>query len=278
MRRFLHVIIMQMLLCVSIAASAQMKSSDKLRPQWMKHPPVPTNLTFTYETVYSEAATLDGAREKSLSELISGTGLESGVVAVSNYTTDEDLSQTWINGKLSERLDYTAKTQTKAESKAVSLHIKEVAEYWERDVYGNYCLTKLYAKSKVNATPVFDDLYLTSKYGGHGLWRSMIVPGWGQMYKGSYAKGGVFLGGTVALAGGVIFTESMRRSCMTQMSQTHSSTVIKQLSANMTNWAIGRNICIGALAALYVYNVVDAVVAPGARRIVVTPGYMAVRF
>lgn len=278
MHRVFRVIIMQMLLCFSIAASAQMKSSDTFRPQWMKHPPVPTNMTFTYETVYSEASTLDGARAKSLSSLISGTGLESGIVAVSNYTTDENLSQTWVNGKLSERLDYMSNTQTKAESKAVSLHVKEVAEYWEHDAYGNYCLTKLYAKSKVNSAPVFDDLYLTSKYGGHGLWRSMLVPGWGQMHKGAYVKGGLMLGGTVALAGGIILTESMRRSCYTQIGQTHSATAIKQLSANMTNWSICRNVCIGAAAALYVYNLVDAVVAPGARRVVVTPGYMTVRF
>lgn len=278
MHRIFRIMIIQMLLCFSVAASAQMKSSDKFRPQWMKHPPVPTNMTFTYENVYSEASTLDMAREKNLSLLISGTGLENGVVVVSSYTTDEDLSQTWINGKLSERLDYTSKTHTKAESKAVSLHIKEIAEYWERDTYGNYCLTKLYAKSNVNSAPVFDDLYLTSNYGGHSLWRSMLVPGWGQMHKGAYVKGSVILGGTIALAGGIIFTENMRQSCLMQMSQTHSAPVIKQLSANMTNWSVGRNVCIGAVAALYAYNLVDAVVAPGARRVVVTPGYMAVNF
>ena len=70
----------------------------------------------------------------------------------------------------------------------------------------------------------------------------------------------------------------MRQTCLAQISQTHSSTVIKQLYANMSNWAIGRNVCIGAAAALYAYNIVDAIVAPGARRVVVTPGYMAVRF
>lgn len=278
MRRFLLFLSVQMLLCVTMVTSAQIRSSEKMRPQWLKQPPVPTNASFTYEIVNSVSSTLDGAREKCLSQLISGSGLESGIVAVSNYTTDENLSQTWINGKLEERLDYSSRTVTKAESRAVSLHVKEVAEYWTYDAMGNYYLSKLYAKSRLNSTPSFDEVYLTEKYGARGLWRSMIVPGWGQMHKGSYVKGGIMLGGTVVLAGGIIFTESMRKSCYTQIGQTHSSTAIKQLSANAANWAIGRNICIGAAAALYVYNLVDAIVAPGARRVVVTPGYMAVRF
>lgn len=278
MQNFSRFILVQILFCISLITSAQIRTSDKIRPQWLKQQPIPTNASFTYEIVNSVSSSLDGAREKCLAQLISGSGLENGIVAVSDYTTDENLSQTWINGKLEERLDYSAKTTTKAESRAVSLHVKEVAEYWTYDGAGNYYLSKLYAKSRLNSTPSFDNIYLTEKYGARGLWRSMIVPGWGQMHKGSYAKGGIIMGGTVALAGGIIFTESMRQSCITQINQTHSSTAIKQLAANMTNWAIGRNICIGAIAALYAYNLVDAIVAPGARRVVVTPGYMSFSF
>jgi len=38
-----------------------------------------------------------------------------------------------------------------------------------------------------------------------------------------------------------------------------------------SNLATGRNVCIGAAAALYVYGLIDAIVAPGARRVVITP-------
>ncbi|MDE6635460.1 MAG: hypothetical protein K2K09_02500, partial [Lachnospiraceae bacterium] len=38
-----------------------------------------------------------------------------------------------------------------------------------------------------------------------------------------------------------------------------------------TSFTTGRNICIGALGALYVYNIIDAIVAPGARRILTSP-------
>ena len=37
-------------------------------------------------------------------------------------------------------------------------------------------------------------------------------------------------------------------------------------------WETGRNICIGAAAAIYVYNLIDAFTAKGARRVVVKRG------
>ena len=44
---------------------------------------------------------------------------------------------------------------------------------------------------------------------------------------------------------------------------------IKTYSTKADHFATARNICIGAAAALYVYNLIDAIAAPGARRIAV---------
>lgn len=275
MARFCKILTILLLASVPSLLTAQNKT---LKPQWLKKTPVASNPSFTYEIVTADGPTLNIASDNCLSKLISGSGLENGVIAKSDYTSTETVLQNWNNGKLSEKIVNEGQTKTTAKGSEVELYIKEIDEFMEYDSQGRCHLTKLYAKSQIGYKPAFDNVSLTTQYGIHGLWRSMIVPGWGQMHKGSYAKGGVILGGTVALAGGIIFTESMRQSCMTQISQTHSSTAIKQLSANMSNWALGRNICIGTVAALYVYNLVDVLVAPGARRVVVTPGYMAVRF
>ena len=123
-------------------------------------------------------------------------------------------------------------------------------------------------RSVDNTTPRFDDVRLTTNYGARGLWRSAIVPGWGQFYKGSYVKGGLILGGSVLLAGGIIYTENMRQDYMNKIAKTHNTGNIRSYKNSADNFAMGRNICIGTLAALYVYNVVDAIVAPGARRVI----------
>lgn len=91
------------------------------------------------------------------------------------------------------------------------------------------------------------------------------------MHKGSYLKGGLIMGGAVALAGGFIGLESLRKNYVAKIEQTHSADVKKAYNTKAGNCATFRNICIGGLAALYVYNIVDAFVAPGARRIIVTP-------
>ncbi|MDE6702489.1 MAG: hypothetical protein K2K00_02295 [Muribaculaceae bacterium] len=257
------------LLLFTAAASAQNAASDNIKPQWIHKQPEPTNSTFRYEVVYATGSSLENARNKCLSELISSSGLTNGVVVSSDYKSNETLSQKWNNGKLTERVDYDANTSTTAKSKENEIFVENIDEYWTRDKAGTYYLTKLYAKSELGVPPLFDNVELTTKYGAHGLWRSAIVPGWGQFYKGSYLKGGLILGGTVALVGGIIFTENQRADYVNKISKTHSAEIKKSYATKRDHFATGRNICIGAAAALYVYNLIDAIVAPGARRVVV---------
>lgn len=262
-------------LLVSVASNemvAQQKSA-KLKPQWITHSVPAESLFHFFTDAYGESTTLDGARQRSFVNLTTKLEHERGIV---------------VNSRFSGRTHMSRDTYTKTEQfdmecvehgKEISVICKTVDEYWEKTEAGLYKCHLLYAVANSSDSGyAHEHISVTSSYGIRGLWRSMLVPGWGQMHKGAYVKGSVILGGTIALAGGIIFTENMRQSCLMQMSQTHSAPVIKQLSANMTNWSVGRNVCIGAVAALYAYNLVDAVVAPGARRVVVTPGYMAVRF
>ena len=221
-----------MLFLLGETASAQYRSSEKIKPQWLHKLPKPSNSSFMYETVSASASSLDNAREKCLAELIANSGLKNGVVAISDNKSSERLSQIWNNGKLTERVEYDSHTSTHAQYDAIKLHVENIAEYWERDRSGNYYLTKLYAKSELGKAPLFDNIELTTRYGARGLWRSAIIPGWGQFHKGANLKGGLILGGC-------------------------------------DHFATARNICIGAAAALYVYNLIDAIAAPGARRIVV---------
>lgn len=252
--------------------SAQHKSS-KLKPQWITKSVPTETLCHFFEGTYGESSTLDGARQRCLINLSTKLEYERGLVINSRFSGKTKMT----------RDDYTMNEEFEMEcienGKEINIVCRTIDEYWEKSQNGLYQCHLLYAiENSSNPSYAQDHIRVTSAYGARGLWRSMIVPGWGQMHKGSYVKGGIMLGGTVVLAGGIIFTESMRKSCYAQIGQTHSSTAIKQLSANAANWAIGRNICIGTAAALYVYNLVDAIVAPGARRVVVTPGYMAVRF
>ena len=250
-------------------ASAQTNKSHSIKPHWIHKLPKPTNNSFNYELDLSMASSLDETREKSLAGLIANSGFENGVVVISDYESKIIDSQVLENGEIKNIQSEDIEINSHIQGNEIQLHVKEIAEYWERDASGTYHLTKLYAKSTSKDTPSFDSTTPTSKYGVRGLWRSMIIPGWGQFHKGSYVKGGLMLGGTAVLAAGVIFTEGQRADYNKRIYQTHDVNMIRRYQTKRDIFATSRNICIGAAAALYLYNIIDAIAAPGAERIVV---------
>lgn len=252
-----------------VTASAQPRASEKIRPQWLHKLPEPTNSTFRYEVISAQGNSLDAAREKCLAELIAESGLKNGIVAVSDYQTKERVTQNWVNGRLTEHVDYETNTTTSAKGSETKLYVENIAEYWTRDNSGGYYLTRLYAKSELNQAPLFDNVELTTRYGARGLWRSAIIPGWGQFHKGANLKGGLILGGSALLVAGIVYTSNMRSDYTAKITKTHDANLKKAYATKRDNFTTGRNICIGALSALYIYNLIDAIVAPGARRVVV---------
>ena len=145
--------------------------------------------------------------------------------------------------------------------------------YWEQvrvpGIGIRYNYYTLYAVTDHPGDFITDDFGTTELYGARGLWRSAIVPGWGQLYKGQTVKGSLILGGCAALAGGIAVTEVLRQDCIRQISQTHEAYQKQAYAVRVNNYATARNVCIGAAAALYVYGLIDSIVSPGARRITV---------
>ncbi|MDE6007635.1 MAG: hypothetical protein K2G90_00315 [Muribaculaceae bacterium] len=266
MKNNLLLIIVGMLLSMPTMAADK---SDNSKPKWIHSLPEPTNSSFIYVTETAVAPTLNEARQECFSSLLQGAGFEKGVSVQSDYKTKEMEHSVVVNGKANDVTESHFVVNSTVKGKEVELQGIKIDEYWECRNDGKYYLTTLYARSQTDGKPHFDNLDLTTKYGVHGLWRSAIVPGWGQFYKGSSLKGGLILGGSVALIGGIIYTETVRKDYMNKIKKTHNTDHIRTYKTRADNFAAGRNICIGGLAALYVYNIVDAVVAPGARRIVV---------
>ena len=87
------------------------------------------------------------------------------------------------------------------------------------------------------------------------------------MYKGSYLKGGLILGGEAAFVAGIIAAENLRASYRKKMKEQPQH--IKTYNTKADNCENIRNICIGGAAALYVYNLVDAIAPNGAKRVII---------
>lgn len=71
--------------------------------------------------------------------------------------------------------------------------------------------------------------------------------------------------GLLACVGGIVAAESMRASYVNLIPSTHNAQQRKTYTDNANLWGNVRNGCIAVAAAVYVWNVVDAITSKGAR-------------
>lgn len=231
--------------------------------------PKPTNPSFMYVIITGEAATLEEARKICMDRLASNEQLKAAVTVTMARNTTSNQHQQFNNGQLIERIDNYTTVTVNVHGKEIQLTANLIDEYWELvRIAGRkqYLCHTLYAVATSSLPVLFDQVTFTAKYGMRGFIRSLI-PGWGQMYKGSTTKGICFLGGEIALASGIVAAENLRASYKKKIREQPQH--MKTYNTKADNCENIRNICIGAAAALYLYNLVDAIVAPGAKRILV---------
>ena len=114
----------------------------------------------------------------------------------------------------------------------------------------------------------FDRAYKSTSYGAAPALMS-IIPGLGQFYKGSTVKGICMLGGVAACGVGALLCENERSDYKNKMKE--QPQFAKNYNTKANNYETARNICLGAAAAIWIYNIVDAAAAKGTRKIVVKP-------
>lgn len=264
-------VLLLVMAAVPFTAFSKIKS-DRVKPAWVKNTPQALNDTYSFKVV-----SVDNGQDLSSSQLLARAELTRYIKREFNIQTSEELqsvSNTNISGgnisDYSENETYVL--YVKSEDEKVGVYCEKVDEYYEIYTEAGVRVFKLYtlfAVSNVGSNAHFDDFRRTTQYGARGLWRSAICPGWGQMYKGSTAKGIAILAAEVAAIGGIVFTENERATYESKMRS--QPNFAKQYKTKMDNYETARNCCIGAAAAIYVYNLIDAIVAPGARRVVVKP-------
>ncbi|MBO2525995.1 MAG: hypothetical protein CW341_09910 [Bacteroidetes bacterium] len=140
-----------------------------------------------------------------------------------------------------------------------------IAEYIDKDGVAYF----LYQTLK-KPTNIPESISTTDKY---PFSARVFVPGYAQIYKGSYGKGAAFIAGEVVFIGGIVTTEFLRVNYSQKIAQTHNIKQKEYYAQNSRACAITRNVCIGGAVALYIWNIIDGAVAKG-RPYVVKDGKM----
>lgn len=216
------------------------------KPEWMQQTPVPENNTYLYVVERGTGTTETEARNRAMGLVYRSTIERLGIYI--------DMSN--INDAIA-----TGNTYDSAE--AMNVPIRKVCEHIEiqNNKYVIYVLCQVAKKG--NIIPEFTSFtdcnkLAKSQYIGHSF-----VPGMAQIKKGSVGKGIGFIASEVALVGGVVVTECLQRYYAQQLTMTHHTALQQKYAqyANICN--ITRNVCIGGVAAVYVWNVIDGIVAKG---------------
>ena len=172
------------------------------------------------------------------------------VVVVSGE--DEDEVRTKAREEIEERRRLTVGEQ------GAAIKSGHIAEYWE--CYSTKVIGYFLYQTRSNLMAKPERVVTTDKY---PFSARVFVPGMAQIYKGSVGKGIGFISSEVALIGGVVATECLKQNYAKKISMTHDSRLKQRYAQNANICQITRNICIGGVAAVYVWNVIDGIVAKG---------------
>lgn len=254
----IKVVLMAALCSLSTAVWAQ-------KPRWVGNTPQALNPSYRFVEVTSYGATEQDAMMDALTMLAQNEQLRTAVIV---GVESGQLTQTDDIITESDSKDYMRdRTYVKMTSRGKEYRLQaSLVDHWveERDAHG-VRMRSLYQVA-VSNHPDFDNTRLSNKYGAAPIFMS-IIPGLGQVYKGSTVKGVLMFVGTALCAGGILLCENQRADYHNKIKE--QPKFAQEYNTKASNWETGRNICIGATAAVWLYNIIDAAAAKGARRIIV---------
>ena len=241
---------------ISLTAQAQ-------RPKWVNNTPQELNNTYRFVEVISEGTSLTDARQDAKLKLAQDEQLQKAIRVNVESGLMSKYGETIVNGK--EKDTYSDESYVKMTSEGETYRLQaRVVDEWQAGRRGDKLMLHTLYMVAVTDNPQFDRTYLSSNYGVAPVFMS-IIPGVGQIYKGSTVKGVCILGGVAACGIGALLCENQRKDYKNKMME--QPEFAKEYSNKKKNWETARNICIGAAAAVYLYNLIDAAVAKGARKV-----------
>lgn len=247
------------LYCPVILAQSSKSHPDKL--PWVDGVFPAKKGAFEYRVALGEGATLSDARNDAFSGLLTDLGNKAGVTVNSQTLAEIKSNLNYTAGSEEYVEDVKYLTTHKIDRENFKASFTKVSEYYEY-IRGRYHLWELYEVSQGTVFAAVIPEY-TTHYGGSALWRSMIIPGWGQFHKKKTGKGIFFLASEVVAISGLAFCEIRRSDNRRKSTETTNINITKEYRNRADSWELRRNIFVGAAAGIYLWNVLDAALAKG---------------
>lgn len=236
----------------------------EMKPHWVGNTPKEGNNTYKFVEIISQGSSLESARSEALNLLAENEQLKNGVRVNRVWKDVTDIDTEWgENEPMKENIHQHTHINLTIDGEQYNLLANKIDEYIDNKD-GIVLLHTLFQVATCK-NPIFDSVYISDKYGAAPVVLSLI-PGAGQFYKGDILKGSCILGSEIVGVVSILFCENQRATYAKKVLE--QPRFAKEYNTKSNNWAIGRNICVGAVVAMYVYNLLDAALSGGARKVV----------
>lgn len=236
--------------CLLFATCPQaMLKAQTVEPKWITSGL--TDLKASYvEVVSADAATVDEARDKAAQ----------AIVARRNLAVGAEMKVHVVGGSIT----------TSGDSKII-VAARILDEHVESLAAGRW---RVYLLVQTLKHPQFDfeSVTVTDRY---PFSARAFVPGMEQLHQGRKGMGIALIAAEAACVGGIIASESMRANYVNLIPTTHNAQQRTAYTDRANNWGNIRNGFIAAAAAVYVWNIIDAATAKGARYVKVDGASLA---
>lgn len=204
-----------------------LNSNGQVRPFWVDGCFVDAQQSYV-EVVSAMGWEINNAKQKAYQEVINRRSLASGTEA--NVTIND------IGISIEGQHNLIAKSRI-------------IDEYIEQIAPGEY---KAYLLVQTAKNPLYElePVLITNHY---PFSARVFVPGCAQIYKGSITKGACMIATETFFAGGIALTESLRISYLKHSASTSNINTCRAL----------RDVSIAGLVGVYLWSLVDGIVAPG---------------
>jgi len=242
-----------------LSAQKILEQSAPKHPAWQQVLPMGTYYQY-YFGAGSSTTSLQDAKEQAINSVLSEIVLSGTISANSKVQTFRKKTNKGSIREVTAEVDQTGQT-------TIIKGLSKEDAYWQIKKTNTGVIYEYWILMRTPKPGFLDmDMTVDQGYGFPPVWRSAIIPGWGQRYKGENRKGAYFLSTTAISASvsviSLFMSDSYSRKALHERDIDNRKFFNKWSDRSYTIGIISGLISSG----LYGYNIFDAATAPGAKR------------
>jgi hypothetical protein len=240
-------------------------ASADTKPSWINETPIGNSYTY-YSGLGSSTTSLQQAQENAVGGVLQRL-VEEGTFNVSIESTTET-SETRHSGagelQFEVTDDFIREVVLSGTSKTLTGLQKE-EDYWQSTKSGTGIKYQYWVLFKLPKPGVYPNTFKPAGYGFAPVWRSILLPGWGQIHKKEVKKGKRLLAGFVTTLTTGVATQHLSNNYAIDAENANDGEWIDYYNTLSEQYYLTSTIAYILSGAIYGYNVYDSVASKGAK-------------